>query len=93
MDLKERIVLFLLLLLLSTNSVNKVDAFFEPITAGVAVGTALLTSALFTGYDFIICKLYECCEELAFNLTGAGSILVSPDNQRSPNCFKVDRIL
>ena len=36
----------------------------EPITTGLAVGTAVTVSALLAGYDFIKCQQWECCNDI-----------------------------
>ena len=53
-------VLFLIIVL-SVHS-HYLGEALEPITTGVAVGTAIVSSAIFASYDVVKCQLYECCD-------------------------------
>ena len=58
-------------LLIIDDNFNHVETL-EPLSTTVAVGTALLGSALFAGYDKLKCRVFECCDDpwLTTNITG-----------------------
>lgn len=57
-------VFFLVLIL--THALDDADGL-EPVTTGIAMGVALVSSAIFAGYDTIKCKMYECCNTVQPN--------------------------
>ncbi len=42
--------------------VGSVDALFEPLTAGFAVGAALMGGAIFNSWDKMRCNVIDCCK-------------------------------
>ena len=54
-----------------------VDAI-EPVTTGVAVGVAFVSSAFIAGFDLLKCTFYECCDAqwITPNITGSTPVLI-----------------
>ena len=61
-------VFMLVLLLFSGITVHA----FEPVTTGLSVGIALVSTAFMAGFDLIKCQVYECCNDdwISPNMTG-----------------------
>ena len=62
-----------------------VDAM-EPVTTGVAVGVAFVSSAFIAGFDLLKCTFYECCDAqwITPNITGTALLPIIAGYQLSP---------
>ena len=60
----------MLLLILLTVWCHEVESL-EPVTTGISVGVAAVTSVFFAGYNVFRCTFGECCESsVRPNITG-----------------------